>query len=207
MQLPNQSRDQLMSRSGLILALYGGLSLVALLIAAARDDLDIYRIGEDSGSHLAIGPLVGLAIGVLLVLLSRLAVHRFDWARRLHNDFRSILGKLSFREILVLALASSIGEELLFRGALMPFLGLWLQALVFALLHIGPGTRFLPWTAQAFAVGLLFGWLAQVTGDLGAPIVAHFVVNFLNLKYIARVDLAEPASSSRAADKAQQKPA
>jgi membrane protease YdiL (CAAX protease family) len=70
--------------------------------------------------------------------------------------------------------------------------GVWMQAMVFALLHIGPGLRFLPWTLSAFALGLLFGWLFQATGDLGGPIVAHFAINYMNLKFIARFDVPAP---------------
>jgi membrane protease YdiL (CAAX protease family) len=193
MQLPSQNREPMMTRAGLILALYGALALLALLISAGRDDIDIYRIaGTSTPLLLALSPLIGLAIGLAVVFLSRLAVHRFDWARKLHSDFRGILGPLTGREILVLALASSIGEELLFRGALQPMIGVWAQALVFALLHIGPGLRFLPWTVSAFALGLLFGWLFQVTGDLGGPIVAHFAINYMNLHFIARFEVPTP---------------
>jgi membrane protease YdiL (CAAX protease family) len=183
----------MMTRAGLILVLYGSLALLALLISAGRDDIDIYRIaGRSTPLWLALSPLIGLGVGLVVVFLSRLAVHRFDWARRLHVDFRGILGPLASREILVLAMASAVGEELLFRGALQPMIGLWPQAIVFALLHIGPGARFLPWTASAFALGLVFGWLFQMTGDLGGPIVAHFAINYMNLHFIARFDLPAP---------------
>lgn len=179
----------MMSRAGLILSLYGALALLALLISAGRDDIDIYRIeGRSTSLFLALSPLIGLAVALAVVFLSRFAVHRFEWARRLHTDFRSLLGPLSGREILILAVASAVGEELLFRGALQPMIGIWPQAVVFALLHIGPGTRFLPWTLSAFAVGLVFGWLFHATGDLGGPIVAHFAINFMNLHFIARFD-------------------
>lgn len=179
----------MMSRAGLILSLYGALALLALLISAGRDDIDIYRIeGRSTSLFLALSPLIGLAVALAVVFLSRFAVHRFDWARRLHTDFRSLLGPLSGREILILAVASAVGEELLFRGALQPMIGIWPQAVVFALLHIGPGMRFLPWTLSAFAVGLVFGWLFHATGDLGGPIVAHFAINFMNLHFIARFD-------------------
>lgn len=184
----------MMSRAGVILVLYGSLALLALLISAGRDDIDIYRIaGRSTPLRLALSPLIGLAVGLVVVFLSRFAVHRFDWARRLHVSFRGILGPLASREILVLAMASSVGEELLFRGALQPMIGIWPQAIVFALLHIGPGVRFLPWTASALALGLLFGWLFQMTGDLGGPIVAHFAINYMNLHFIARFDLPAPA--------------
>jgi membrane protease YdiL (CAAX protease family) len=183
----------MMSRAGLILSLYGALALLALLISAGRDDIDIYRIeGRSTSLFLALSPLIGLAVALAVVFLSRFTVHRFEWARRLHTDFRSLLGPLSGREILILAVASAVGEELLFRGALQPMIGIWPQAVVFALLHIGPGTRFLPWTLSAFAVGLVFGWLFHATGDLGGPIVAHFAINFMNLHFIARFD-APPA--------------
>ena len=94
------------------------------------------------------------------------------------------MSPLTGREIVILALASSIGEELLFRGALLPWVGVWVQGIVFALLHIGPSRRFLPWTISALVLGLAFGFLARWTGNLGGPIAAHFMINFLNLKYI-----------------------
>lgn len=188
----------MMSRAGLILSLYGALALLALLISAGRDDIDIYRIeGRSTSLFLALSPLIGLAVALAVVFLSRFTVHRFEWARRLHTDFRSLLGPLSGREILILAVASAVGEELLFRGALQPMIGIWPQAVVFALLHIGPGARFLPWTLSAFAVGLIFGWLFHATGDLGGPIVAHFAINFMNLHFIARFDV-PPAHHRRA---------
>src|SRR5690606_29754865 len=100
--------------------------------------------------------------------------------------------------ILILALASSIGEELLFRGALQPLMGVWLQAALFALLHIGPRGRFLPWTFSAFALGVAFGYMFEWTGDLGGPIVAHFIINYLNLHYIARKELPPEVRSQHA---------
>jgi membrane protease YdiL (CAAX protease family) len=54
---------------------------------------------------------------------------------------------------------------------------------------VGPGKRFVPWTVSAFVLGFGFGWLTIWTTNLGAPIAAHFVINFLNLRYI----VADPA--------------
>jgi len=166
------------------------MALTAVLFSAGRGDVDLYRIdGTSTTRMLLLSPVLGAAIGLAVVLLSRLCVKHFVWGRALHRSFADILGPLSNREILVLALASSIGEELLFRGAVQPWLGLWVQAIIFAALHVGPGVRFLPWTASAFVLGLVFGRVFEFTGDLGAPIVAHFTINYLNLRYIARVKL------------------
>jgi len=74
---------------------------------------------------------------------------------------------------------------------LQPALGLWIAAAVFGLLHTGPNTRFLPWTVMAFGAGLLFGAMVLWTGNLLAPMLAHFVINFLNLRFLAE-DPVEP---------------
>jgi membrane protease YdiL (CAAX protease family) len=178
------------SRNELIVGLYAGLSLLAVVIGAVRGDWDIYRVaGVSTTWKLLASPFVGIALGLAVVFATRLSVHRFDWARRLHRDFRGLLGHLSARDVFILAVASSLGEELLFRGALQPWWGLVPSALVFAVLHIGPGARFLPWTFSAFVIGLVFGGLSRWLGDLGAPIAAHFVINFMNLDYITRFDL------------------
>jgi len=185
-----------MSRSGLVLGLYGALGLTAVLISAGREDVDIYRIaGTSTPLKLWLSPLLGLIAGLAVVLLSRLAVRRFAWARALHREFRSLLGPITGREILIMALASAIGEELLFRGALQPWIGIWPQAVIFALLHIGPRRNFLPWTASALALGVVFGYMFETTGDLGGPIVAHFTINYLNLQFIARHDLGQAQDS------------
>lgn len=184
-----------MSRSTLVVGLYGALALTGLLISAGRNDLDIYRIqGISTTTRLWLSPLIGLIVGIGVVALSRMAVRRFLWAQSLHRDFHGLLAPLTSREILVLALASSIGEEILFRGALQPVIGIWLQAGVFAMLHIGPGRRFLPWTVSAFGLGVVFGYMVEWTGDIGGPMVAHFTINFLNLHFIGRTSFAEAVS-------------
>jgi membrane protease YdiL (CAAX protease family) len=178
----------------MVIGLYGAMGIVAFVIAAGRGDPDLYRLGGNPVAwQLGAAPLLGIALGLAVVGLTRIATKRFQWARDLHASFRDLLGQLAPREIVILALASSIGEELLFRGALLPWMGVWIQAIVFAALHIGPGRRFLPWTISALVLGLAFGWLAVWTGNLGGPIAAHFTINFLNLKFIVGAPVPRPA--------------
>lgn len=173
-----------LSRATLVIGLYGGMAIVALLIGAGRGNPDIFRVGTAPGWMMLGGPVLGAGVGLAVVGLTRVATRHFEWAKDLHASFRDLLGPLSGKEIVILALASSIGEELLFRGALLPWLGLVVQAVIFALLHVGPGKRFLPWTVSAFVLGAGFGALALYTGNLGGPIAAHFMINFLNLRFI-----------------------
>jgi membrane protease YdiL (CAAX protease family) len=191
MELGRPPRAPQYSRATLIVGLYSALAIVALVIGGVRGRFDIYRLPHSTPLLMVISPLAGIALGLLVVFVTRLAVHRFEWARALHRSFRGLLGNLHARDIFILAVASSVGEELLFRGALVPWIGIVPSAVVFALLHIGPGVKYLPWTASALVAGLIFGAMFRELGDLGGPIAAHFTINYLNLGYIVRVELPE----------------
>lgn len=188
MRLPPTPRAPRLSRSGLIVVLYGGLAAVSFVWGAVRGRPDVFRFPERSETHPIAGALVGTLFALAAAFLTRWAVHRLQWARVLHQEFRHLLGVLSGREMLLLAAASSIGEECFFRGAMVPDLGPWLSSALFGLLHIGPAARFLPWTATSFVVGLCFAFLFQWSGDLAGPVTAHFLINLINLHLITGRD-------------------
>ncbi len=92
---------------------------------------------------------------------------------------------VSYNAALLLALVSSCGEELWFRGALQSFFGSWLgtypgilvQAGLFAAGHPAPGRAGRFYVAWAFAAGLIFGGLYAISGSLIPGILAHFLYN------------------------------
>lgn len=182
-------RGQSWSRPALVLVLYLGLAAAGVAWSILRGHPNPWRVEGREDPQVLLGTLAGLFIGLGIVFLSRLSVHRFEWARALHRDFRARLGPLPDSEVVVLAAASSVGEEIFFRGALLPVVGLPVSSVIFALLHIGPGVRYLPWTVSSFVVGLIFGQLFLWSGDLTGAVVAHFTVNFLNLRHLAQHDL------------------
>jgi uncharacterized protein len=177
------------SRPALVLVLYLGLAAAGLAWSTLRGHPFVWRSEDRENAQMLVGTVAGLLMGLGIVFLSRLAVHRFEWARSLHRDFRARLGPLPDSEVVVLAAASSIGEEIFFRGALMPVVGLVGSSALFALLHVGPKVRYLPWTFSSFVAGLMFGQLFLWCGDLTGAVVAHFTVNFLNLRHLSRYEL------------------
>jgi membrane protease YdiL (CAAX protease family) len=170
------------------MVVYLGMGAVALAWGTLRGHPNVWHLPGDDPAIFS-GLFSGLAAGLGIVFASRMALYRFEWARALHRELRHLLFPLTESEILVLAAASSVGEEMFFRGALVPSLGLFWSSTVFALLHIGPKRRYLPWTLSSFGAGWLFGLMFLWTGDLTGPVVAHFLVNFLNLKHVAQVEL------------------
>jgi uncharacterized protein len=171
------------------MVLYLGLGAAALAWGGLRGQPNIWQLPGRAEPLVFAGIAMGLVVGLAIVFASRMALYRFEWARALHREFRHLLSPLSEVEIVVLAGASSVGEEMFFRGALLPVIGLLGSSAVFALLHIGPKVRHLPWTLTSLGAGLLFGAMFMWTGDLTGPVLAHFLVNFLNLRHVAQYEL------------------
>ena len=76
--------------------------------------------------------------------------------------------------IVSIGLAAGIGEEALFRGALLPRFGRVYTALLFALLHSNYGITLS--TVVVFLLGLMLGWLATRYNTTTA-MIAHAVYN------------------------------
>ncbi|WP_437925876.1 CPBP family intramembrane glutamic endopeptidase [Sorangium sp. So ce291] len=133
---------------------------------------------------LLVSAALGLTLAAGVVVMTRVAVARFLWARRLHADLRPVARELSLGQILLLAGLSSLGEELLFRGLLTPLLGVLLSALVFGLVHQMRGPSRWVWVGWAVGVGAGLGAIFAATGSLVGPLLSHAVVNAVNLSYL-----------------------
>ena len=170
-------------------ALMGGVALALiwargtpLLHPQPHRYLDEFVL-DDGSAHL-LSLVAGLGFGLIVVALSRVTVQRFTWAKRLHRELRPFARGLDRTGIAVLALLSAAGEELLFRGLLQPWMGLWPQALLFGLVHQMPGASRWIWVSWALCVGLALGVVFELTGSLLGPIAAHALVNGLNLQFL-----------------------
>ncbi|MDW8361381.1 MAG: type II CAAX endopeptidase family protein [Myxococcales bacterium] len=169
---------------------YGASAAVAVLVGWLRGAPDLLHhpwpwlaLSEPHASLLSIAG--GLGAASVLIVATRLAVRRLRTATALADELATSLGPSSAARSAALALGSALGEELLFRGALQPLLGLHVSALLFALLHLGPPRTRLFWTSLALLAGLLFGLVFEATGSLLGPIVAHALVNHVNLRLLA----------------------
>lgn len=134
----------------------------------------------------------GVALGALVIVITRRLVERFAWAQELARALRPFARDLSGTAIVIVALLSSVGEELLFRGLLQPGLGLWVQALLFGFVHQMRGPSRWAWVGWASVVGLLFGMVFAATGSLLGPIAAHALINGFNLNYLQNHDPEPP---------------
>jgi uncharacterized protein len=174
---------------------YGGLAALAVVIGVLRGNLDIFHhpgglLSSELplAARMVLGGAAGVAFGLGIAGVTRYTVYRYRWAEQLHIEFRGLFGPLKNLDILAYAAISAVSEEMFFRGAVQPILGILLTSLVFGALHVAPGRKFIPWPLQALTMGLAFGGLFWLSGDLSAPIMAHFTINYQNLHFINRYD-------------------
>ena len=99
-----------------------------------------------------------------------------------------------------ISLAAAFGEELLFRGALQPLLGIWVTSALFVLAHTqayrlsSVNKRVLMQSMMLFALSIVFSYIAQYAGLITVMIV-HAAMDIVGLYTIRRIALA-PVSAA-----------
>jgi membrane protease YdiL (CAAX protease family) len=148
--------------------------------------------GPRFSTDLRLAQLGGLALAALVTLLTvlctRWLVSHTAWARKLRGTLRAALFGASRQRLLLLALAAAVAEELFFRAALLPWIGVCASSLIFGLLHVSSRDSYLGWMLWASLMGAVFGALFIGSGNLLAPIVAHAAINYENMRYLCSFD-------------------
>jgi len=165
----------------LALPFYGLVALFAFGYALFTNHLaTLFGEAAPTGPHLVVAAGVGLA----LVPLARVGARAWRPMTRAVDALAGFLGRVGLLEALLLALLSGLAEELLFRGALWPNLGLLGTTLLFGLVHVIPKRSL--WVMPLFATlaGLLLGLLRLGTESVWPPVLAHVLVNALNLAWL-----------------------
>lgn len=171
---------------GVTLVFYGLLAGAAAVWDSVRAGPTDLLPGPDAAT-VPVSVTLALALAAAVVGTSRALERRFRWAQQITTELARRLGPLTTAEIAVFSGASGVAEELFFRGAMQPTLGLWVTSLIFGVAHGYFDRRFLAWMAMATVVGLALGALASFTGSLLGPILAHFTVNYFELHALDRV--------------------
>jgi membrane protease YdiL (CAAX protease family) len=168
---------------------YGAMSAIAVAIAMGLRDGPAWEhpapwllLRKPAAVALSAG--LGLLLSLIAIAATRVVVGRFAWGQRLHRDLRPMARDLGLGHILLLAGLSSLGEELLFRGLLTPAIGVVMSAALFGLAHQIAGPSRWVWVGWAMVVGVGLGAVFAATGSLVGPLLAHAVMNAVNLAYL-----------------------
>lgn len=133
---------------------------------------------------------IGIGAGIVLLTVNYLAI---GYGARYLAFFRTIKHLIEqdlspfFKHVHVgsigfIAILSGISEEIFFRGVLQSQIGLLLSSIIFGCAHIWKKTAIL-YGIYAAVIGLYFGMLYTLTGNLWVPVIAHIINNFVAILY------------------------
>lgn len=129
--------------------------------------------------ELAVGLVGGSLFSIVVWFIGR-QLPSFDVIRERLAQVLD-MAQLRWWHVVVLSLLAAVPEEILFRGAMQPALGLIITALIFGALHTITPAYFL----YATVAGLVLGFGFEQTGALWLPIAAHFAVDYVSLTLLA----------------------
>jgi len=178
-----------------------GMPLIAILVDRYSDQVDLAGalIGYKPW-YIQIG--VGIVLGVLTGFGARWHIRR-PYMRKVNVKYSSLLGlfQLTASEVWFVSFCAGVGEELLFRGAVQPFLGIFLTSVVFVGIHgyLHP----FDWRLTTYGLLMtlfisLLGFAAAEVG-LGAAIIAHVLIDVIllhNLQGYARAGIETDSDST-----------
>ncbi len=180
--LPEPPEFEPLTRTQVLIAM-GVTAVILLVVAKIWLHLSSVTLLPLQGTSEAI--LLGLGIAMGITGASGL-VYRLWPAYRQSADYylQLVLKPLILPDIIWLGLLPGMSEELLFRGVMLPAVGLNTTGLVatsllFGVLHLS-GPQQWPYVVWASVVGLLLGFSALATGNLLVPIVAHVATNLIS---------------------------
>lgn len=128
-----------------------------------------------------------LGVGILFSSIIFYSVDRFVFKERfrrvMEDKIYPLFSRVTFPEIILLALMSGFCEEFFFRGILLPEFGILFASAIFGVLHTpGKTTWFLGvWSGL---IGVVFALVYKFTGNLFIPMVAHALNNFVAVVYL-----------------------
>jgi uncharacterized protein len=174
----------------LICAICVAMAFLINMLFGERPLATIALDGRPFVDQIAWGTTIALAVGVPFVA----GIQFIPSLAPLRNQFVELAVRVDFSGLnpLWMAMFAGLGEEVLFRGAIQPIIGLWWSSLVFVLLHSGTYQfRSLTWKKAVlavfvFGVSLLLGYIFVNVGLLAA-VAAHTIFDVVALFGLQRL--------------------
>ena len=165
------------------LIIFGATGIYIIEKVQGKDFVSLLLLGWSIPLQLLTGLVCGLiSAGVALFIITR----KFFIREKLY--YRSLISKLNLNnsKIIFISFCAGVGEEIFFRAALQPMLGIWLTSLIFVALHgyLNP----LNWRISLYGIVMIFiiagfGYLFEVAG-LITVMTAHAIFDIVLLKLL-----------------------
>ncbi|MEM6716259.1 MAG: CPBP family intramembrane glutamic endopeptidase [Cyanobacteria bacterium P01_F01_bin.56] len=165
-----------------VLVAMGVTALVLLLVARFWLLLDsVILLSVEFDAEIL---LLGLGIGFGITGASAIAYQVWPGYRHSADLYlKLVLQPLHWGDLIWMGLLPGLSEELLFRGVMLPAIGLNIYGVVFSSLCFGvlhlSGLQQWPYVAWATTIGVVLAISALWSGNLLVPILAHTATNLI----------------------------
>ena len=131
----------------------------------------------------------GIALGFILGYGAKFIVSQ-PFLNDVQEKYSRVIAGLNLNEwqIIFISLCAGFGEELLFRGAIQPLIGLWITAIVFVAIHGYLNPR--DWKMTLYGIYMTvaiaaLGYYTDYVGVIGASL-AHAGIDYVLFKHLIK---------------------
>lgn len=170
-----------------LLTIFGFSALGFGLLALFQEGSPFRMLWQDAPLYNQL--LFGSLFGIVAVVNGVILVNS-PWMKNTRDFFAKLIHQLDpkFYHILFYSTCAAVGEEILFRGAIQPFLGVWWTSVLFIFLHgyLNPYN----WQITLYGIFMVMisaglGYLYELLG-IYAAMIAHFIYDVVMFYFLKR---------------------
>ncbi len=177
---------------------YLGLSLLLIYFFHEGSFMSIFEHGYSITVQVMIGTTAGIAAALIIMYLSTkspIADVLDDYAL-----FRVIANtRFSSFDRVQISFFAGTGEEILFRGAIQPILGIWVTSIIFIAIHgyfKFKSAGHILFGLMLFSLSMMLGVLYEVSGLISA-MTAHAIYDLVMLQNVDRLSRVKKPDGSK----------
>lgn len=156
-----------------------GMPLIAYVIDVFSDDLNLRaRIFGGEEWYIQIG--VGIAAGLVSAIIASV-ISSMNFLQKSASKYTELIMSMNLNrnEIIFISICAGFGEEILFRGAIQPFWGIYITAVFFVAIHGYLSLR--DWRISIYGIVMTviiigLGYITEIFG-LWSAIIAHAIID------------------------------
>jgi uncharacterized protein len=178
----------------LSLATLIGMPLIAVIIDFFSDTVHL------PSTLMGVEPLwkqlvVGISLGISSAAVAHVVLS-LPFMRAINTKYVNMFSqfKLGWNEILFVSFCAGVGEEILFRGAIQPLIGIILTSIFFVAIHGYLNPKEWRISVYGFTLTLVICALGYASKNIGilSAIIAHFMIDVWLLHLLQRNESTEP---------------
>lgn len=144
-----------------------------------------------SNTHIFNEIIIGSISGIVMGFGAKKII-QLNLLRQVETKYARMIGNLNLKriDVIFISFCAGFGEELLFRGAIQPYLGIWITAIIFVAIHGYLNPKNFKITIYGIYMSIAIAGLGYLTDYIGilSACIAHMVIDILLFSHLIAVN-------------------